>query len=160
MPEGDGGGAEKFLWLAQLCDNGGYESIAWFEKGLSILERELRLLDDSIQLEGDAHVDRRGEAEEKRRKVAAALCGMVEVWMTDLSYVFFYRYCSHTYFAELFVPLDLSPWQRKTAHLLSLELYSTHLHQEILTPLHYRPLPPFVCLNPVLKMHAPHFPAL
>src|ERR1700744_4883420 len=32
LPESVGGGAEKFLWLAQLCEEGGQQSVAWFEK--------------------------------------------------------------------------------------------------------------------------------
>lgn len=32
-PEGEHDGAEKFLWLAQLNEEGGAESVRWFEKG-------------------------------------------------------------------------------------------------------------------------------
>ncbi|KAL4881549.1 SIR2-domain-containing protein [Aspergillus karnatakaensis] len=33
--EAEGGGAEKFLWLAQLSELGGQDSVQWFEKGLT-----------------------------------------------------------------------------------------------------------------------------
>ncbi|KAL5000521.1 hypothetical protein BDV10DRAFT_192824 [Aspergillus recurvatus] len=33
IPESEGGGAEKFLWLAQLSELGGKDSVQWFEKG-------------------------------------------------------------------------------------------------------------------------------
>jgi len=88
VTEDEGGGAEKFFWLAQLCDEGGEESLGWFQKGVEVLERDI------VALELLASDDMKDEAttpnvqlEEKRRKLAAALCGMVEVWMTDLSYV-------------------------------------------------------------------------
>ena len=77
VPEEEGGGAEKFLWLAQLCEDGGKESLRWFERGIKVLQQEILHLES-----GKAHGD---EIEERRRKVAAALCGMIEVWMTDLS---------------------------------------------------------------------------
>ena len=99
VPENVGGGSEKFLWLAQLCEEGGEESIQWFEKGVKVLERDIERL-GSITQHGTKAAERRAllqygieEAErialleEKKRKLAAALCGMVEVWMTDLSYV-------------------------------------------------------------------------
>ncbi|RAK91501.1 SIR2-domain-containing protein [Aspergillus costaricaensis CBS 115574] len=35
IPEAEGGGAEKFLWLAQLSEQGGKDSVQWFEKGVS-----------------------------------------------------------------------------------------------------------------------------
>ncbi|MCJ1387524.1 NAD-dependent histone deacetylase sir2 [Xylographa bjoerkii] len=82
--ENEGGGAEKFLWLAQLCEEGGEESIRWFEKGTEVLERDLADLE--AQVATGAHEEERPVLlEEKKRKLAAALCGMVEVWMTDLS---------------------------------------------------------------------------
>lgn len=70
-----GSSADKFLWLAQLCENGGEESIKWFERGAEVLRREI---DRST----------RGGSEEeamKRQKLASALCGAAEVYMTDLS---------------------------------------------------------------------------
>ena len=86
VPECEGGGSEKFLWLAQLCEEGGEESIQWFEKGVKVLERAIKELDCAAQ-DGTREAERIALLEEKKRKLAAALCGMVEVWMTDLSYV-------------------------------------------------------------------------
>ena len=77
VPQEEGGGAEKFLWLAQLCEDGGRESIRWFEKGAEFLQGEISHL-ESRKRQGN-------EVEERRRKLSSALCGMIEVWMTDLS---------------------------------------------------------------------------
>ncbi|KAL8644214.1 MAG: hypothetical protein Q9210_007367 [Variospora velana] len=74
IDESQGGGAEKFLWLAQLSEEGGHDSVSWFEKGIMVLRNELASKRD---LEVQAH---------KRRKLAAALCGVVEIYMTDLSW--------------------------------------------------------------------------
>lgn len=93
IPEHEGGGAEKFLWLAQLCEEGGEQSIEWFEKGVKVLQQEVETLElerssGEVQIEPVAWgKERVFLLEEKRKKLAAALCGMVEVWMTDLSYV-------------------------------------------------------------------------
>ena len=76
-PEDEGGGAEKFLWLAQLSEAGGQDSIQWFERGATTLERELASL-QSQKTESEELLD-------TRAKLASALCGMIEVWMTDLS---------------------------------------------------------------------------
>lgn len=74
IPETQGGGSEKFLWLAQLDEEGGEDSVAWFERGAAVLRREVGAI-------GEA-----GEGAEKRKKLAGALCGMIEVYMTDLSW--------------------------------------------------------------------------
>lgn len=88
VTEDEGGGAEKFFWLAQLCEEGGEESIGWFQKGVDVLERDIGALEPLVEesMKEEA-VAAKLKLEEKRRKLAAALCGMVEVWMTDLSYV-------------------------------------------------------------------------
>lgn len=80
IAEEEGGGAEKFLWLAQLCGEGGKESIDWFEKGARVLRRGVG------DLEPEAN-DETSQAllEEKKNRLANALCGMIEVYMTDLS---------------------------------------------------------------------------
>lgn len=72
VPESQGGGCEKFLWLAQLSEEGGEDSVGWFERGAGVLRREIGTLGEG--------------AEEKRKKLAGALCGMVEIYMTDLSW--------------------------------------------------------------------------
>ncbi|MCJ1478941.1 hypothetical protein MMC13_007625 [Lambiella insularis] len=93
LSEREGGGAEKFLWLAQLCEEGGEQSLEWLEKGVQALQKDIEILASERDLdraEKDPAVHSTGNGillEEKRRKLAAALCGMVEVWMTDLSWV-------------------------------------------------------------------------
>ena len=72
-------GAEKFLWLAQLCEEGGAESVKWYGKGVDILRREIGKLEES---KATSAVD---AVNEKKLKMASALCGIVEVYMTDLS---------------------------------------------------------------------------
>lgn len=39
--EDEGGGPEKFLWLAQLSEEGGEESVRWFERGATVLRRDI-----------------------------------------------------------------------------------------------------------------------
>ncbi|KAI9862544.1 MAG: NAD-dependent histone deacetylase sir2 [Trichoglossum hirsutum] len=82
VPEGEGGGAEKFLWLAQLCEEGGEESVRWFERGVDVLRREIGELEGSS---GKRSEEEDAALEEKRRKIASALCGTIEVYMTDLA---------------------------------------------------------------------------
>ena len=78
VPEVSGGGAEKFLWLAQLSEVGGEESVGWFERGAEVLRNDLVRLGEGAEAEA--------EAEAKRRKLAGALCAIAEVYMTDLSW--------------------------------------------------------------------------
>ena len=74
IPEVQGGGVEKFLWLAQLSENGGHDSVHWFEKGISVLRDEsLSAFNSTVEAQ-------------RRKKLAAALCGVVEIYMTDLSW--------------------------------------------------------------------------
>lgn len=77
-----GGGAEKFLWLAQLSEEGGQDSVDWFEKGAASLRIQIQALLDRKKLDAEAEA----MLQEKRRKLAVALCGVVEVYMTDLSW--------------------------------------------------------------------------
>ena len=80
MIEGiSGGGADRFLWLAQLSENGGEESVAWFHKGAAVLRRELGLTAIAESEEEEVVIIT------KRYKLANALCGAAEVYMTDLS---------------------------------------------------------------------------
>ncbi|KAI4121351.1 MAG: hypothetical protein LQ338_006414 [Usnochroma carphineum] len=74
IPENQGGGAEKFLWLAQLSEQGGHDSVKWFEKGIKVLRDDLALT-SSTEVQA-----------QKGKKLAAALCGIVEIYMTDLSW--------------------------------------------------------------------------
>ncbi|KAI9763397.1 MAG: hypothetical protein M1835_007821, partial [Candelina submexicana] len=75
-----GGGAEKFLWLAQICEGGGRESVEWFQKGASVLRMEIGKLERSTESTTARLLD------ERKAKLADALCGVVEVYMTDLSW--------------------------------------------------------------------------
>lgn len=79
IPESHGGGSEKFLWLSQLSEQGGLDSVKWFEKGVSSLRHTIQ------QLEGTNDPENLATLEEKRRKLANALCGVAEIYMTDLS---------------------------------------------------------------------------
>ena len=76
VSEDEGGGAEKYLWLAQLCEEGGEESVRWFKFGTEVLRRDIARAEENQ----DAAM-----VEEKKRKLVGALCGIVEVYMTDLS---------------------------------------------------------------------------
>lgn len=77
VSEEEGGGVEKFLWLAQLCEEGGEESVRWFQRGAEVLRRAIAGL-EAAGMKGEG-------VEEKKRKLVGALCGIVEVYMTDLS---------------------------------------------------------------------------
>lgn len=85
VPETMGGGAEKFLWLAQLCEEGGKQSVEWFERGAKALQTEIAALENGSMsnLDEESLLMMRVE---KKRKLANALCGIVEVYMTDLSW--------------------------------------------------------------------------
>ncbi|KAL8883880.1 MAG: hypothetical protein Q9215_007948 [Flavoplaca cf. flavocitrina] len=73
-PESLGGGVEKFLWLAQLSDEGGRDSVAWFEKAITILRNDITSTFESAL------------KAQKSKKLAAALCSVIEIYMTDLSW--------------------------------------------------------------------------
>ncbi|KAK6544353.1 hypothetical protein TWF694_001054 [Orbilia ellipsospora] len=68
-PDGVASGAEKFLWLAQICEEGNEVAIMWYEKAVKVLR--------SKASQGD--ID-----EEVKEKLCSALCGMAELYMTDL----------------------------------------------------------------------------
>ncbi|KAK8901412.1 hypothetical protein QC760_009856 [Botrytis cinerea] len=74
-----------FLWLAQLSEEGGEDSVGWYEKGAISLKAQIGVLLEKAEKN---KLDEAGLAtlEEKRRKLAVALCGVVEVYMTDLSW--------------------------------------------------------------------------
>lgn len=85
MPESVGGSAEKFLWLAQLCDEGGKASVQWFERGITALQAEIANLERSGVEGMDDEVVAMARLE-KKRQLANALCGIAEIYMTDLSW--------------------------------------------------------------------------
>ncbi|KAL9073070.1 MAG: hypothetical protein Q9161_003124 [Pseudevernia consocians] len=90
------GAAEKFLWLAQLSEKGGHESVEWFSRGAGVLRREIGAMGgkagageekgEEKEEEGEEEEEEGEEEMEKRKKLAEALCGIVEVYMTDLSW--------------------------------------------------------------------------
>lgn len=80
--EGATDGAEKFLWMAQLNEEGGAESVRWFEKGVEVLKREISELEGKLVKKSEA----KELVEEKKQKIANSLCGIAEVYMTDLSW--------------------------------------------------------------------------
>lgn len=82
IPASQGGGAEKFLYLAQLSDEGGQDSVTWFSRGATILRRDIA----SSSSEEDDDGNQEDIFYEKRKKLAEALCGIIEVYMTDLSW--------------------------------------------------------------------------
>ncbi|CAK7265656.1 hypothetical protein SEPCBS119000_001624 [Sporothrix epigloea] len=96
LPEALGGGVDKFLYLAQLSEEGGRDSLQWFERGAGAL----RTLAGRIEKEANGSKPSRrqpssGEtgqyAEDSElstihSKLAQILCAMAEVWMTDLSF--------------------------------------------------------------------------
>ncbi|KIV79333.1 hypothetical protein PV11_06899 [Exophiala sideris] len=75
--------AEPWLWLAQLCEGGGRESISYFEKAIEVLRNEIEVLEDDEAKDVDQSVK---VLDERKAKLADALCGMAEVYMTDLSW--------------------------------------------------------------------------
>ena len=77
-----GGGVEKFLYLAQLSEEGGLDSMRWVERGCVILRREIAKHNspDVTVLDGDEFL------QELQEKLAGALCAMIEIYMTDLSF--------------------------------------------------------------------------
>lgn len=85
IPEIGGGGAEKFLWLAQLSEEGGRESVGWYEKGVEVLRRGIGG-GGEMEMDDDGGSREAGGLQEKRKKLASALCGIIEVYMTDLSW--------------------------------------------------------------------------
>ncbi|KAJ9607942.1 hypothetical protein H2200_008021 [Cladophialophora chaetospira] len=81
--------AEPWLWLAQLCEEGGRESIRYFEQACEVLRNEIEVLEDAVNEmtnNPDGEAGTRRVLDEKKSKLADALCAMAEVYMTDLSW--------------------------------------------------------------------------
>ena len=102
-------GAEKFLLLAQLCEDGGQDSVEWFEKGALSLRLQIQALLDQKKLS----VSDQEALEEKKRQLATALCSVVEVYMTDLSWEEDAEQKCETLVTEatLVAPEFAEPWQ-------------------------------------------------
>ncbi|CAM1507099.1 Fc.00g067400.m01.CDS01 [Cosmosporella sp. VM-42] len=77
-----GGGPEKFLLLAQLSEEGGQDSVNWFERGASALRKQIQGLSE---LAGKTPEQQLSLAE-KQQKLGGVLCAVAEVYMTDLSW--------------------------------------------------------------------------
>lgn len=77
-----GGGPEKFLLLAQLSEEGGLDSVNWFERGAAALRKQIQALSEQPGRtpETQAIID------EKQTKLGGVLCAVTEVYMTDLSW--------------------------------------------------------------------------
>ncbi|KAI5303431.1 hypothetical protein KEM56_007545 [Ascosphaera pollenicola] len=80
VPIAEGGGAEKFLMLAEISPEGGEDSVRWFEKGVTILRRNIQTLEQNKDEESALML------EECKQKLATALCSVAEIYMTDLSF--------------------------------------------------------------------------
>ncbi|KAG7292297.1 hypothetical protein NEMBOFW57_002332 [Staphylotrichum longicolle] len=86
LPEDLGGGPEKFLWLAQLSEEGGQDSVAWFERGAAALRSQIQSLTESLESRPLTRDVQEATIAEKRKRLAETLSAVVEVYMTDLSW--------------------------------------------------------------------------
>ncbi|KAK4165843.1 hypothetical protein QBC43DRAFT_315315 [Cladorrhinum sp. PSN259] len=86
LPEDLGGGPEKFLWLAQLSEEGGQDSVSWFERGATALRSQIQTLSESLDSLPLTRKEQEATIAEKRKKLADTLCAVAEVYMTDLSW--------------------------------------------------------------------------
>ena len=80
--ENIGGGPEKFLIMAQLSEDGGKDTVQWFERGASALRKQIQILSDVAK----KTPEQLGDLEEKQHKLGGVLCAVAEVYMTDLSW--------------------------------------------------------------------------
>lgn len=71
-----GSGPEKFLWLAQLSPAGGAEAVRWYTTGVQVLRGLITARDAGV------HADLAERMLEK--KLVSALCGLAELYMSDL----------------------------------------------------------------------------
>lgn len=76
--DGQQGGIEKFLWLGQLT--GGREGENWYQKGIQGLRQSIATLTSGLGQSDKIKTDLKF----KTQKLCEALCGIVEIWMTDL----------------------------------------------------------------------------
>ncbi|KAF7550451.1 hypothetical protein G7Z17_g5708 [Cylindrodendrum hubeiense] len=77
-----GGGPEKFLLLAQLSEEGGQDSVSWFERGAVSLRKQIQALSEL----SSKTPEQQATLEEKQQKLGGVLCAVSEVYMTDLSW--------------------------------------------------------------------------
>ncbi|EPE09214.1 tpr domain-containing protein [Ophiostoma piceae UAMH 11346] len=110
LPDTLGGGVDKYLYLAQLSEEGGHDSLKWFQQGVEGLRARAGQLHKEIEnerrrnksskttkpassMDGDDDDDDDEDVDEAtveltiiNGKLAQILCAMAEVWMTDLSF--------------------------------------------------------------------------
>ncbi|XWW93053.1 hypothetical protein V2A60_000981 [Cordyceps javanica] len=82
LDEKVGGGPEKFLFLAELSEEGGQDTVKWFDRGAVALRKQIQTLDaisNKTPEQEDAY-------KEKQKKLGGVLCAVAEVYMTDLSW--------------------------------------------------------------------------
>ncbi|KAM3514783.1 hypothetical protein MY11210_001624 [Beauveria gryllotalpidicola] len=82
MDEKVGGGPEKFLFLAELSEEGGQDTVKWFDRGATALRKQIQNL-DSIS---NKTPEQQAAYDEKQKKLGGVLCAVAEVYMTDLSW--------------------------------------------------------------------------
>ncbi|KAI2621091.1 TPR-like protein [Hypoxylon sp. NC1633] len=77
-----GGGPEKFLCLAQLSEEGGRDSVKWFEKGAVSLKKQIQTFEEVRRKSDEQEL----LLDQLKKKLAMTLCSVAEVYMTDLSW--------------------------------------------------------------------------
>ncbi|KAM3443542.1 hypothetical protein MY4824_000428 [Beauveria thailandica] len=82
MDEKVGGGPDKFLFLAELSEEGGQDTVKWFDRGATALRKQIQNL-DSISSKTP---EQQAAYDEKQKKLGGVLCAVAEVYMTDLSW--------------------------------------------------------------------------
>lgn len=82
LDEKIGGGPEKFLFLAELSEEGGQDTVKWFDRGASALRKQIQALDAVAS----KTPEQQAAYEEKQKKLGGVLCAVTEVYMTDLSW--------------------------------------------------------------------------
>ncbi|EGR45942.1 uncharacterized protein TRIREDRAFT_123437 [Trichoderma reesei QM6a] len=82
LDEKIGGGPEKFLFLAQLSEEGGQDSVQWFERGAAALRKQIQRLNDVA----NRTPEQQSALDELQSKLGGVLCAVAEVYMTDLSW--------------------------------------------------------------------------
>ncbi|TPX17460.1 uncharacterized protein E0L32_003103 [Thyridium curvatum] len=89
LPDENGGGVEKFMYLAQLSEDGGHDSVRWFNRGAEALRAQLRGLEAKLATTpkvASSRADLETLAADRKRRLADVLCAVAEVYMTDLSW--------------------------------------------------------------------------
>ncbi|KAF4122476.1 TPR domain protein [Geosmithia morbida] len=80
-----GGGPEKFMFMAQLSEEGGQDSVKWFERGAAALRKQIQALTEAAPT-GSRTDEQQASLDDKQSRLGGVLCAVVEVYMTDLSW--------------------------------------------------------------------------